>query len=511
MIRLAVLACLMAVASGAFESNAEWRRQARADIERAKRLTKNYNVAKNLVLMVGDGMGLPTVTAGRIYKGQKNGGTGEEFKLAFQEFPYVALSKTYNLDRQVPDSAGTASAIMTGVKVNMGTLGVDGDVPFTQDCSKYNKTKHLKTLLDYALEAGKSVGVVTNTRITHATPGSTYAHTSWRDWESDANMAGVSGCDNLKDIAYQLVFDNPNINVLLGGGRRSFLNNTTPDPVTKTISSSQRKDGLDLREVWKRQKARSGARYAYVETKGEFDAVDPAKTDFLFGLFASSHMTYELERDKTANGEPSLTEMAEKAIKILERNPKGFFLLIEGGRIDHAHHDNYGKKALEETAEFDNTVIKVGRMVSVDDTLTIVTADHSHAFGMAGYPTRGNDILGLVDDVLEGEETYDGLPYLTLTYANGPATGRTDLTNVDTKTNNFQQPGCVGMPYSAHGGEDVAIYAKGPMSHLFHTTHEQTYIGHVMMYSACIGEYRRSCDKAERNWLSRASRRGRRN
>ncbi|XP_059142191.1 alkaline phosphatase-like [Physella acuta] len=494
--KVVVAVCLLGLAHSAFESNDQWRRQARADLERAKNVKQITSLAKNVVLMIGDGMGLPTVTAGRIYTGQKKGQTGEEYKFTFEQFPNVALSKTYNLDRQVPDSAGTASAIMTGVKVNLGTLGVDGSVPYGENCTEYRKDRHLKTILDYALEAGKSVGVVTTTRITHATPGSTYAHTPWRDWESDTDMKGIQGCEHLKDIAYQLVMDNPNINVLLGGGRRSFINNTTPDPGTKKISSNQRTDGLDLREAWKAEKRSRGVAHAYVENKAQFDAVDPLKTDYLFGLFTSSHMTYELERNPTE--EPSLTEMVDKAIRILRKNPKGYFLLIEGGRIDHAHHDNYGKRALEETYELDNAVKKVGQMVSIQDTLTIVTADHSHAFGIAGYPTRGNNILSVVDDILKGEDPYDNLPYLTLNYFNGPAYGRTDLTNVDTKDNNFQQPGCVGMPYAAHGGEDVAIYAQGPMSHLFHTTHEQNYIGHVMMYASCIGEYKSSCDLKSR-------------
>ncbi|XP_059142190.1 alkaline phosphatase-like [Physella acuta] len=478
-----------------FENNDQWRRQARADLERAKNVKQITSLAKNVVLMIGDGMGLPTVTAGRIYTGQKKGQTGEEYKFTFEQFPNVALSKTYNLDRQVPDSAGTASAIMTGVKVNLGTLGVDGSVPFGENCTEYRKDRHLKTVLDYALESGKSVGIVTTTRITHATPGAAYAHTPHRDWESDTDMKNTPGCGHLKDIAYQLVMDNPNIQVILGGGRRSFINNTTPDPGTNKISSNQRTDGLDLREEWKREKRSRGVAHAYVENKAQFDAVDASKTNYLFGLFTSGHMTYELERNLTE--EPSLSEMVDKAIRILRKNPKGYFLLIEGGRIDHAHHDNYGKKALEETYEFDNAVKRVGQMVSIQDTLTIVTADHSHAFGMVGYPSRGKNILGFAD-VLKGEEPKDDLPYLTMNYLNGPAFGRTDLTSVNTRDNNFQQPGCVPIKVSAHGGEDVAIYAQGPMSHLFHTTHEQNYIGHVMMYASCIGEYKSSCDYKKR-------------
>uniref|UniRef100_A0A0B7AHZ4 alkaline phosphatase n=2 Tax=Arion vulgaris TaxID=1028688 RepID=A0A0B7AHZ4_9EUPU len=465
-----------------------WKDNGRNDIKKAWEKEFHYKVAKNTILMVGDGMGLPTVTAGRIYKGQKLGQSGEEFKLVFEDFPNVALSKTYNLDRQVSDSAGTAVAMVTGVKVNMGTLGVTGDVPYLPDCSQFREDRKLKSILDSALEEGKSVGIVTTTRITHATPGATYAHVPWRDWESDANMEGISGCKDVKDIAYQLIMDNPNINVILGGGRRAFMNVTTP--------GGNRKDGIDLREKWKQDRAKKNVSYSYVENKTDFDQINPLSTDYLLGLFTLNHMTYELERNTSL--EPSLTEMVDKAIRILRRNPQGYFLLIEGGRIDHAHHDNLGKKALDETDEFDNAVKKVIQLTSVDETLTVVTADHSHVFSMAGYPTRGNNILGLVDSVPEADKAYDKLPFLTLGYLNGPHSGRINYTGLDTTGNNFQQPGCVQMPDETHGGEDVAIYAQGPMAHLFHTTHEQTYIYHVLMYSACLGDYKNDCDLERR-------------
>ncbi|BFZ23945.1 hypothetical protein BsWGS_26984 [Bradybaena similaris] len=483
-------------AASKYEPPEYWENDGREDILKSLLVKKNAGLAKNVVIMIGDGMGLPSVTAGRIYKGQKRGQTGEEFKLSFEEFPHVALSKTYNLDRQVPDSAGTATAIMTGVKVNLGTLGVNGDVPFAKSCATYNKSTHLTSVFDYALQAGKSVGFVTTARVTHATPGSTYAHTPHRDWESDSDIGNVPGCEQLRDIAYQLVLENPNIQVILGGGRRSFLNNTTPDPSTGKIHSNHRKDGLDLREVWKAEKKQRGVSHAYVETKGQLEAVDPEKTDYLFGLFHSNHMTYELERDNSSAGEPSLPEMTEKAIQILRKNPKGYILLVEGARIDHAHHNNSAKKALEELSVFDDAVILVKKMVSPVDTLHIVTADHSQVFFMGGYPSRGNNILGTVDIIDPGEGSLDNLPFLTLSYGNGPEFGRNDLTNVDTTANDFRQPGCLPMLDETHGGEEVAIYARGPMAFLFHSTHEQTFIGHVMMYSTCIGFYSFDCDKA---------------
>ncbi|RUS85322.1 hypothetical protein EGW08_006923 [Elysia chlorotica] len=488
----------------AIEEPQHWKDDGRKDIDRAWAHTPVYGLAKNAILVIGDGMGLPSVTAGRIFKGQSKGQSGEEYKLSFEDFPNVGLSKTYNADRQVADSAGTATAMVSGYKVNLGTLGVNSKVAYGQSCDTYQDDHRVTTVLDYALLEGKSVGLVTTTRVTHATPGAVFAHIPFRDWESDTNMKGIPGCEKVKDIAYQLVMDNPNIQVILGGGRRSFLNNTTPDPGTGSISSHHRTDGLDLIEEWKKEKANRGVSHATAFTKGEFDAIDPESTDYLMGLFSSSHMDYELQRDSSASGQPSLAEMVDKAIRILRRNPKGYFLLVEGGRIDHAHHDNLGKLALGDTVAMDDAVVKMKELTSTSDTLTIVTADHSHVFNMAGYPSRGNPILGVVDIVVPSEGPYDKKPYTTLTYSNGPGftADRVNYTGMDISGNDFVQYAGLGMPYETHGGEEVAIYAQGPMAHLIHTTHEQSYIGHVIMYASCYGFYKDDCAMAKREGLA---------
>jgi alkaline phosphatase len=222
---------------------------------------------------------------------------------------------------------------------------------------------------------------------------------------------------------------------------------------------------------------------------------DPSNTEYLLGLFEPSHMQYEADRPNDRAGEPSLTEMTEKAIKMLQKNPKGFFLMVEGGRIDHAHHAGNAKRALLDTIEMARAVKKAYEMTDPEDTLIIVTADHSHTFTIAGYPHRGNNILGLVAGVpeIDGDPvTPDkdrlGLPYTTLGYANGPgwrdaiATGqkRPDLTGVDTTALNFLQEATVPLSSETHAGEDVPVFASGPMAHLVHGSMEQNWIFHVM-------------------------------
>ncbi|GFR70753.1 alkaline phosphatase [Elysia marginata] len=133
------------------EAPQHWIDDAKRDIERALNLKREYGVAKNAILMVGDGMGIPSVTAGRIWKGQLNGQSGEENKLSFENFPNVGLSKTYNVDRQVPDSAGTANAMMSGIKANVGTLGVNSYVAYGASCDTYREDRRTTSVLDHAL------------------------------------------------------------------------------------------------------------------------------------------------------------------------------------------------------------------------------------------------------------------------------------------------------------------------------------------------------------------------
>ncbi|XP_048742887.1 alkaline phosphatase, tissue-nonspecific isozyme-like isoform X2 [Ostrea edulis] len=447
-------------------------------------------------------MGLSTINAARIYKGQKQGNPGEETVLEFEKFPHVALSKVYGSDRQVPESAQTATAVFGGVKINFNVVALKDSVRVS-DCnaqSSQGKAAEVQSIIRHAIDQGKSTGVVTNTRITHATPAAAYAHSAHRDWESDADMnATLHG--NCRDIASQLINNNHDIQVVLGGGRRAFLPVTEPDPETNSMGVNKRLDGRNLIETWKAIQQGKNKKHSYVWRKQEFDAVNENDVDYLLGLFSPSHMEYELERNNGSNGEPSLSEMTSKAIKILKRNVDGFVLVVEGGRIDHAHHDTKAKKALTDAIEFDEAVKMAVTLTNQQDTLIIVTADHSHPFSLTGYTVRGNDVLGLVDaDGFRVEPSTDGLPYTSLLYANGPGYGnpRQNLTGVRTDTNDYLQQTAVPMEYETHSGEDVGIFAQGPMSHLFHGVHEQHYIAHVVQYAACMGDYADDCDKKSR-------------
>uniref|UniRef100_A0A803YA70 Alkaline phosphatase n=1 Tax=Meleagris gallopavo TaxID=9103 RepID=A0A803YA70_MELGA len=299
-----------------------WNEGARRRLEAALALQPVAQRAKNIILFMGDGMGLPTVSAARIYKGQLAGGSGEESVLAMETFPHVALAKTYTIDRQVPDSAGTGTAYLCGVKANAKTLGLSGAAIYGKCRTAFGN--EVDSVLHRARLAGKSVGIVTTTRVQHASPAAAYAHSASRSWYADANMPRETLRDGCKDIAYQLVH-NTDINVILGGGRAYMSPRWTPDPEypDDPAQNGTRRDGRDLVAEW--LSTREGARYVW-DKKG-LDAVNDTSVSHLMGLFEPKDMKYELNRNTTTD--PSIVEMTEKAIRILRRNPNGFFLFVE--------------------------------------------------------------------------------------------------------------------------------------------------------------------------------------
>ena len=463
--------------------------------------------AKNVILFVGDGMSLATVSAARILDGQRKGGPGEENALSWEDFPHTALSKTYNTDTQTPDSAGTMTAMATGVKTRTGVLGIGQDAA-RGDCAGSLRTP-LLSLWQLAASTGLATGVVTTTRITHATPAATFTHSPDRNWENDAEMLSVTNAAECADIARQLI-ETPygqGPDVLMGGGRGSFLPATERDPEYDDMTGL-RLDGRDLIAEWKRRRPDG----AYVWNATQFAAAPKDKP--LLALFESTHMQYEHDRPKDKAGEPSLAEMTRGAIERLRGNPLGFVLLVEGGRIDHAHHSGNAHRALTDTIALSEAVAVAASMTSVDDTMILVTADHSHTMTFAGYPVRGNAILGKVKGSSgEGSNPSGyatdatGQTYTTLTYANGPgyagatdqqpegpktflhevsgyqkaADGRPNLADVDTEHPDYMQESMIPLSNETHGGDDVGIWARGPGAEAVRGTIEQNVIFHIML------------------------------
>ncbi|MCI5046836.1 MAG: alkaline phosphatase, partial [Aquisalinus sp.] len=450
--------------------------------------------AKNVILFIADGMDPTTITAARIFDGQSKGMPGEEHTLTFETLPHLALAKTYNTNMQTPDSAGTATAMMTGVKTKAGVINVTDEV-LRGDCA--GSLAHPAIAAGELAEmAGMAVGVVSTARLTHATPATVYARAASRDWEADSDLPAAA--DACKDIARQLI-EFPygdGLEVAMGGGRRNFLPTDMADP-EYSFAKGRRNDGRDLITEW----TSKSENHVYVWNKAGFDRIDLTGESKVLGLFEMSHMQYEADRAEDVAGEPSIAEMTATAIDLLSDDEDGYFLMVEAGRVDHAHHAGNAARALQDVQAFDAAVKTALGKVNLDETLIIVTADHGHTLTIQGYPQRGNPILGLAvspnADGTPGETpalAADGKPYTTLAYANGQGSvffggedgediTRPEVTNEEAQALNYRQQALIPSGSETHGGQDVSIYAQGPMAYLIDGVVEQNYVFHVIEHA----------------------------
>ena len=420
--------------------------------------------ARNVIFFLGDGMGLNTLTAARIY------GVGEEGSLTIDTLPETAFIKTFSHDSQVTDSAPSMSAYMTGVKSNNGVISMDSDATQESNCSK-SAGKPATTLLELAKAAGRGTGVVTTTRVTHATPAATYAHLCNRDLEADIAAQLVPG-----GAGYNSALKG-GVDVVLGGGSSFFL---------PKADKGKREDG---RNLISEMKAKG---YQFANNLDELNKAEAGKP--LLGLFGASHMKYDLDRPAS---EPSLAQMTLAAIKQLKEKKQGYFLMVEGGRIDHALHDTNAKRALQDTLAFDNAIKATLDEVKKTDpelknTLIVVTADHDHTLVLNGYAKRTGKttsdnpgVLGLVKNYETGEPSKDadGMPYTIIGFGNGynrvdgPRSSVAPLDDATVSANDYHQEVVVKVGEignETHGGTDVFLGAIGRGADSFHGSLDNT-------------------------------------
>ncbi len=279
---------------------------------------------KNLILFISDGAGPVVFTMARDYLREQTG----RADLALDSI-LVGSSRTRSTDSRTTDSAAGATAYSTGVKTYNAAIAVD------------DARQPVRTILEAAEARGMATGTVSTSRVTHATPAAFAAHVEDRDMEDEIAVQQLAG----------------GIDVLFGGGYRFFL------PAEK---GGTRKDGRDLLE----QAAAAGTQV--LRTRSDFER--PLRLPVV-GLFTPDNLTYEIDRNPAA--EPSLSELTEKAIALLSDDPDGFFLMVEGSRIDHAAHANDPAAVLHETLEFERAVQKAPEFARRDGrTLVVSTSDH---------------------------------------------------------------------------------------------------------------------------------------
>jgi alkaline phosphatase len=436
------------------------------------------------------------MTASRIYA------VGESGELPIDKFPETAFVKTFSNDAQVTDSAPSMSAYMTGVKMNNDVISMSqdtaafdgsGNAYFTaaadSTCPKNNGTP-VTTLLELFKASGRGTGVVTTTRITHATPAATYSHICNRDGENAIAAQAVPG-----GVGYNTALGSDGVDVLLGGGSRHFLPNTT--------SAGMRTDGRDLTAEMKAKG------YTYVTTGTALAGV-PSSTGKLLGLFTKSHMDFDLDRTDNMLDQPSLSAMTSKALDVLSQKNGGFFLMVEGGRIDQALHPTNARYALQDAKAFNDAIqTAMDKMATIDpglaNTLIVVTADHDHTMVMNGYAALTGKtidaahpgVLGLMRNFTDAQNTDgsqkdlatvtpandgDGKPFTTLVFGNGEnriAGGRASMTALtDATVFNKAYHQEAAIPTSAgnetHGGADVFLGAMGLGADNFHGVMDNT-------------------------------------
>ncbi|MES2076187.1 MAG: alkaline phosphatase [Pseudomonadota bacterium] len=430
--------------------------------------------AKNIIFFLGDGMGPSTITASRIYKYGENG------SLTMDMLERTARVKTYSNDAQTTDSAPSMAAYMTGVKMNNEVISMSAETVATNpgkdangnlgvnNCAAGNGSA-AATILELAKAKGKAVGSITTTELTHATPAATFSHICNRNAQYAIAAQLVPG-----GAGYNAALAD-GVDVLMGGGRNHFT------PFDAASNKAGRADGRNLLT----EMAAKG--YVVAANKTEMNAAAAGKK--FIGLYSSkSHLEYELDRTATpplgeGAGQPSLAEMTVKAMDLLAQNKDGYFLMVEGGRIDHALHGTNAKRALTDTIAFDDAIKAALDKAKLSDptlanTLIVVTADHDHTLAFNGYGKRGNPILDInrgYKDNLPSKDA-DGNSYTTLVFGNGPnrPNTRASLDSATVLADNYLQETGVRLASETHGGGDVKLFATGAGAKPFKGTLDNT-------------------------------------
>ncbi|PAB59600.1 alkaline phosphatase [Anaeromicrobium sediminis] len=291
---------------------------------------------KYVFYFIGDGLGAAQRQAGEYYVHETTG--NKEFKLNMNTLPKVGINTTHSADSLVTDSAAAGTALATGNKTNNGVI------------SKLPDGTDVKTLIEEAETKGMATGIVTSTRLTHATPATFASHNISRGNE---NEIAVDYLDSGVDF-------------FAGGGYRNFI--------PQSEEGSKRKDDRNLVEEFKNQGYKTFIGKESTKEFRDFKASDESK---VFASFTSSHLPYEVDR-KNTNETPALAEIIDTAIETLSKDEDGFFLMVEGGRIDHAGHANDLAGVIHDVLAFDEAINEALDFYKEhkDETLIVVVGDH---------------------------------------------------------------------------------------------------------------------------------------
>ncbi|MGV3467389.1 MAG: alkaline phosphatase [Heyndrickxia sp.] len=436
---------------------------------------KSVEEPKNVIFMVMDGTNSDVLTLARWYKGKA---------LALDEI-LVGGVKTYSLQSGITDSAAAGTAMATGYKTSVDMIGL---VPKLKD-NKVQSIRPSISILEAAKLHGLSTGIVSTSPIQHATPAAFTAHTLSRD-----------GYD---DIAEQQVYQG--LDVVLGGGKVSLLpkQGTNLSHAPSGIGSNMpiyRKDGENLLKEIKRNG------YSYIETNTELDKVKKAK---VWGSFADVDIAYELDRPTLTPNQPSLVKMTKKALHLLQDQQRGFFLFVEGSKIDWAAHKNDPVGMISEILSFDAAVEEALHFAKQNpNTLLIAVADHGNSGLTMGNQNTNKSysktpIHQFINPLKKAKLTATGAAALLKKdrsnihevanlYGLSPVSEK-DLQRLKTADNmelelakQMAERANLGFTTLGHSGEDVFLYAYGPgkPTGLINNTDFPTYISKFLGISS---------------------------
>jgi alkaline phosphatase len=397
----------------------------------AKESPKQNNAKiKNVIFMIGDGMGVSYTSAYRYLKDDPTTKLAEGTE--FDKY-LVGQQSTYAEDpeQNITDSASSATAMSSGIKTYNAAIGVDND------------KSEVKTVLESAKEKGKSTGLVATSEITHATPASFGAHDEHRK-----NMNAIAD-----DYYDELINGEHKVDVLLGGGIDLF------DRTDRNVIAEFQKDG-----------------YSFASTKEELNG---DKSEKILGLFAPRGLPKMIDRTEDI---PSLEEMTKSAIERLNKDQDGFFLMVEGSQIDWAGHDNDIVGAMSEMEDYEKAFKAAIEFAKKDKhTLVIATADHStggYSIGADGiynwFPEpikaakRTPDFMAeRIANGADVEETLNEYIDFELTSEEVNAVKEASASNKVLVIDNaieeiFNERSHTGWTTGGHTGEDVNVYAFGP-------------------------------------------------
>jgi alkaline phosphatase len=456
--------------SPAEDSSDPWRAVGQEALDARLARETNHARAQNVIIFVADGAGPTFFTATRIHDGQRRGVIGDTHDAPPDLFPYAGFARTHSADDRVTDSAASATSIFGGVKTHNGGVGVSAGV---ESCEDMLNGGAVSSLADAARAGGRKVGVVTTTTVTDATPAAVYAHAPDRGWQYPDRFpaeARAAGCTDSPDQLIQAQLD-----VAIGGGLVLFL---------PQAQNGVRPDGRDLTVEWRQD----GAGRAFVADAPSFLALDTANVDQLLALVAPTDL-YDPDRvDGNPTTTPTLAELADVALEVLEKGDEGYLLLIEQEGTDELQHAGKLGLALDAGVEMYDALRLVLERVDLDETLVIVTADHGQPLAMGGGGPLESPLLGVARYGGRVALGQDQAPYPQLGFYVGPrarpdAPNR-ELTDADVADRHFIPDSAVPLAVVPHSGVDVPVYAIGPWSDLFSGVYEQnaiyTFVRHAM-------------------------------